>query len=140
MTELTGGCLCGAVRYRITAEPLVVTHCHCTFCRRAAGAPFITWVTIASDGFAWTQGEPAEYASSAEARRGFCGTCGTTLGYRGIGHAEEIDIAAASLDDPERVTPQDHIWAGSMLSWLKFDDGLPRLEGSHWEHGYPGKT
>lgn len=137
MTELTGGCLCGAVQYRITGEPLVVTHCHCTFCRRAAGAPFITWITVASDGFAWTEGEPAEYSSSAGALRGFCGACGTTLSYRGIGHPGEIDVAAASLDDPEEVTPQDHIWAGSMLSWLKFDDGLPRLEGSHWDHGYP---
>ncbi len=137
MTELTGGCLCGAVRYRITAEPVVVTHCHCTFCRRAAGAPFITSITVASDGFAWTEEPPAKYRSSAEALRGFCGACGTTLSYRGVGHPEEIDIAAASLDDPERVAPQDHIWVGSMLSWLKFDDGLPRLEGSHWEHGYP---
>lgn len=137
MTELTGGCLCGAVRYRITTEPLVVTHCHCTFCRRAAGAPFITWITVASDGFAWTEGAPAEYRSSAEALRGFCGACGTSLSYCGEGHKEEIDIAAASLDDPERVAPQDHIFVGSMLSWLEFDDGLPRLEGSHWEHGYP---
>ncbi len=137
MTELTGGCLCGAVRYRITAEPMVVTHCHCTFCRRAAGAPFITWITIASDGFAWTEEPPTKYRSSAEALRGFCDVCGTTLSYRGVGHPEEIDITAASLDEPERVTPQDHIWTGTMLSWLKFDDGLPRLEGSHWEHGYP---
>ncbi|MDP6567586.1 MAG: GFA family protein [Alphaproteobacteria bacterium] len=137
--ELTGGCLCGTVRYRISGEPLVVTHCHCATCRRASGAPFITWITLAAGDFAYSQGEAAGYRSSAEVERQFCATCGTSLAYLAVNHPEEIDISAGSLDEPERVSPQDHIWIGSKLPWINMDDGLPRLEGSHWQHGYPDK-
>ena len=138
-TSLTGGCMCGAVRYAISAEPMVVSHCHCGDCRRASGAPFITWITVASDGFAVTAGEPAEFRSSPAVRRGFCAACGTTLCFQNDGHPEEIDVAAASLDDPARVTPQDHLMVGSRLPWIHMADGLPELEGGHWEHGYPAK-
>ena len=138
--DLTGGCLCGRVRYRITAEPMAVSHCHCTFCRRAAGAPFMTWITLPADGFALTEGEPATYRSSPEVGRKFCGDCGTSLIYLSDAHPEEIDVAAASLDDPARVTPQDHLWSGSMLPWIELADGLPRLEAAHWQHGYPAKA
>jgi hypothetical protein len=137
MTDLTGGCFCGAIRYRISADPMAVSHCHCTDCRRATGAPFITWITLPSEGFKHTAGAPAEYHSTAAVRRGFCGQCGTTLSYRNVDHPEEIDISAATLDDPDAVTPDDHLWINSKVTWLKFDDGLPCLEGSHWEHGYP---
>ncbi len=138
-TSLTGGCLCGAVRYAITAEPMVVSHCHCRDCRRATGAPFITWITLPSDGFAFTSGKVAEFSSSPAVRRGFCAVCGTTLSYRNIGHPEEVDVAAASLDDPARVEPQDHLMVASRLPWIHMADGLPELDGNHWEHGYPTK-
>jgi hypothetical protein len=68
----------------------------------------------------------------------FCGTCGTSLAYHNDAHLEEIDVSAATLDDPAQVTPQDHIWSSSMLPWVKMEDGLPRLEKTHWESGYPG--
>ncbi len=136
-TKLTGGCLCGAVRFQVTGEPMAVSHCHCKDCRRAAGAPFITWMTLKSGDFAYTAGAPKEYESSSGVRRGFCGSCGTTLAYRGATHPEEIDISAAALDDPEAVTPDDHLWIGSKLSWIELADGLPRLEKDHWDHGYP---
>lgn len=136
---MIGGCFCGAVRYRLTAAPMVVSHCHCNDCRRASGAPFITWVTVPRDAFAYTAGTPRTYASSAGVGRDFCGVCGTTLAYHHDTHAEEIDISAGSLDDPAQVTPRDHVWAGSMLCWLRFDDGLPRLATSHWQEGYPEK-
>lgn len=141
MAKLTGGCLCGAIRYSIDTDPiLVISHCHCSDCRRATGAPFITWITTTPDGFAYTLGAPATYRSSDTVRRTFCGQCGTTLGYAMDGHDDELDFAAATLDDPALVTPDDHIWAGSMLPWFKFTDDLPRLPGSHWEHGYPDRS
>jgi hypothetical protein len=136
-TDLEGGCYCGAVRYRITAAPLVVTHCHCKDCRRACGAPFITWMSLASEAFAYTAGAPKIHKSSATGNRAFCGTCGTSLAYHNDAHLEEIDVSAATLDDPAQVTPQDHVWSASMLSWVKMADGLPRLEKTHWESGYP---
>ena len=139
MAKLTGGCLCGAIRYEITGEPKAVSHWHCNTSRKATGAPFITWITLAPDDFAYTQGAPAIYRSSDIVRRAFSGQCGTTLGYAADGYDDELDISAGSLDDPTEVTPDDHIWSDGMLPWLKFDDGLPHLPGSHWEHGYPKK-
>jgi len=136
-TVYEGGCYCGAVRYRFQVRPLAVSHCHCAMCRRVTGAPFITWITITPETFAWTAKTPAEFESSPEARRGFCATCGTTLSFRSVEHPEEIDISAATLDDPEQVTPDDHLWSGSKLSWIHMEDGLPRLAAGHWGVGYP---
>ena len=137
MPDLTGGCFCGAVRFAVTGEPMAVSHCHCKDCRRITGAPFVTWMTLKSEDFAYTQGTPKEYQSSEDGRRAFCEICGTTLAYRGVSHPEEIDVSAAALDDPEAVTPDDHLWIGSKLSWIDPADDLPRLDGDHWEHGYP---
>ena len=81
---LEGGCLCGAVRYRIGAEPDHAGYCHCRMCQRAAGAPVVAWLTVARAAFAWTRGEPAVYRSSAKAERLFCGACGTQLAFREI--------------------------------------------------------
>jgi Glutathione-dependent formaldehyde-activating enzyme len=71
-TSLEGGCLRGAVRDRISAEPRSADYCHCRMCRRAAGGPVVARLTVASAAFAWTKGEPAVYRSSAEAERLFC--------------------------------------------------------------------
>ena len=60
----TGGCLCGAVRYRITAAPVEALYCHCRMCQRAHGAPVIAWLTVPLDSFAVTAGNPAAYPSS----------------------------------------------------------------------------
>jgi hypothetical protein len=74
---LEGGCLCGKVRYRISAEPRGADYCHCRMCQRASGAPVVPWLTVAREGFAWIKGEPAVYRSSRKAERLFCPTCGT---------------------------------------------------------------
>ena len=137
MTDLVGGCLCGSIRYRVTAPSLCVSHCHCNSCRRAAGAAFITWMTLKSEDIAFTDGKVTEFQSSPGAWRGFCAGCGTSLTYRHADHPEEIDLAAATLDDQTAVAPDDHIWTGSMVPWLEFADTLPRLATHHWEHGYP---
>lgn len=139
MTKLTGGCLCGAIRYQVTAPDLCVSHCHCTFCRRAAGAAFITWMTLAAGKLIITNGEVTEFESSPGAWRGFCADCGTSLTYRHVNHSEEVDLTAATLDDQTAVVPDDHIWTGSMVPWLEFADSLPRLDSDHWEHGYPAR-
>lgn len=140
MTALTGGCACGAIRCAVSAEPMAVSHCHCADCRRATGAPFITWMTLPSEGFRLTDGTPAVFESSPGVERRFCGACGTTLFYGAVAHPEEIDVSAASLDDPEAVTLDDHLWSGAALSWVKMADGLPRLERAHWDHGYPKRS
>jgi hypothetical protein len=76
---LEGGCLCGAVRYRCAAPDRPATLCHCTSCRRAAGAHVVAWFTVAASSLSFTEGTPAIYRSSPPVQRGFCARCGTQL-------------------------------------------------------------
>jgi hypothetical protein len=122
---LEGGCLCGGVRYRISAEPHHADYCHCRMCQRSAGAPVVAWLTMASDGFAWLKGEPAVYPSSRKAERLFCPTCGTQLVFREPAEPAELDVTLASLDDPEAVRPSHHIWTSSRIGWFDVADNLP---------------
>lgn len=127
-TPAEGGCLCGAIRFRLTGEPVNVTHCHCRMCQRAAGAPLATWVEIPHEAVTFTRGEPSFYRSSEIAERGFCPHCGSALAFRFIG-AETIDIASATLDEPDRFAPRDNLWTASRLGYMKgFDSTLPDYE------------
>ncbi len=124
--EWSGGCLCGAVRYRATADPVRAVKCHCGMGRRTSGAAFLTFVHFASASFTWTEGEPTRYRSSREAERGFCAHCGSTLTMHEAVLDDRVQVTLGSLDQPERVTPDDHVWTESQLGWLRIDDGLPR--------------
>ncbi|HUF20471.1 MAG TPA: GFA family protein [Burkholderiales bacterium] len=128
MQTFEGGCLCGAIRYRASGEPVNQSYCHCTMCRRSAGAPVVSWLTMAAEGFAFTQGQPARYDSSDIAYREFCPRCGTQLTYRARAKPHEVDITSASLDEPERAPPKDHIWTRSHIRWFEVADELPRHE------------
>lgn len=132
---LKGGCLCGAVRYEVTGTPEGVTHCHCSMCRKASGAAFITWVTVRPDRVVFTRGQPTTYRSSPRARRGFCRACGSPLTFE---LNDEIDVTAGSLDEPNAIEPADHIWTSSRLRWLRMEDGLPRHAGEREGHTAAG--
>ena len=120
---LLGGCLCGGVRYRIDATTASAMICHCLTCRRAAGAPSVAWATIPADGFAFTAGAPAEFASSPGVIRTHCATCGTSLTFRRDGG--DIDVTLASLDDPEALTPAYEGWLSHRLAWEPVDPARP---------------
>lgn len=122
---LQGGCFCGAVRYVVDGEPFNSTLCHCSDCRRSAGAPAVAWFSARMEQVRFTKGNPATYRSSEQVLRGFCASCGTTLSYQDGRYPDEIDIATASLDDPEAAPPRDHTFAGERLSWMHTGDGLP---------------
>lgn len=126
--QLVGGCHCGAVRYRLTGEPLMTTVCHCADCRRVHGAPMVAWVSFRTTGLEVLRGELRSYRSSDRAVRRFCGECGTPLTFQYDAHPHWIDIAHGTLDDPEAVQPAAHIWCRSRLSWVKLADDLPCYE------------
>jgi len=126
-----GGCLCGAVRYRIAAEPTSVAYCHCRMCQRAGGAPVMAWATVPADAFAFVRGKPATYASSTFAERQFCPRCGSPLTFRYRPETGEGDVTVASLDHPDALPPQYHIWTASRPAWFDTTDSLPR----HRERG-----
>jgi hypothetical protein len=122
---IDGGCLCGAIRYRASGSAYGITHCHCRTCRRACGAPFVTWAGFDSDKFSFTQGEPVSYASSKNVRRMFCGRCGTALTYQRLDLPNSIDVTLGSMDDPDQLSPEDHTWTESRISWIVLADHLP---------------
>ena len=125
--DWTGGCLCGAVRYRATAAPLRAVSCHCAMCRRASGAAFLTFVHFPKEAFTWTEGAPTRYRSSANAERGFCARCGSTLSMHEAILDDRVQVSLGSLDRPGDVRPDDHVWTQSQLPWLNIVDGLPRF-------------
>jgi hypothetical protein len=125
---IEGGCLCGAIRYRIAGPARRTTSCHCLHCRRSSGAAFVTWVEFPSSAFVWLSGSPSRYECRPQVFRLFCGACGTQLTYQRVGEPETIDATACSLDDPGAVTPDDHVWCDRMLPWVKISDGLPRYK------------
>jgi hypothetical protein len=122
----SGRCFCGHVRYELTGGPRFACHCHCESCRRAAGAPFVTWASFIRDDFALTSGTIAEYRSSPGVRRGHCAVCGTTITYWWDKRPGEIDIAIASLDDTTGIEPSAHIWVEDNPHWLVINDSLPQ--------------
>lgn len=124
---LQGGCFCGFVRYEVTEAPSHQTHCHCSICRRTSAAPFVTWFTVSPAGFRLTRGEPASFASSEHGTRSFCPRCGTPLTFRSSRLADEVDVTACSLDEPETLVPRDHTRTSSMLPWIELGDRLPRF-------------
>ena len=123
--KIEGGCLCGAVRYHATGTAYGITHCHCRTCRRASGAPLVTWAGFDSDKFQFTAGQPATYASSKNVLRTFCSRCGTALTYQRLDLPDSIDVTLGSMDDPEQIKPEDHTWTENKLSWIVPDDHLP---------------
>ncbi len=125
-----GGCLCGALRFEVSAAPVLVEICHCNMCRKATGAPVMAWAGVPRDGFRWLQGEPAGFASSPGVTRSFCGRCGTSLTHFSERFDREIYVSLAALDDPEALPPEVHIWTSDDLSWFETADALPRCKKS----------
>jgi hypothetical protein len=123
--DLEGGCLCGAVRYRIDATGGIVDYCHCRTCQRAAGAPVVAWVQVAPDRFALTSGKAAHFASSPECDRHFCPHCGSQI-FMTDHVGRSVGVTVASLDAPEQIVPKSHGWTASQIPWLVIDDDLPR--------------
>ena len=125
--ERAGGCQCGAVRYKASGPPAMAAICHCAMCRRANAAPAVAWVMFQESRVVFTKGSPTIYASSAEARRGFCPRCGTQISFTADYIPGLIDITVGSLDHPEAVAPALHYWDSKRLPWVRFADGLPRF-------------
>jgi hypothetical protein len=125
-TVREGGCQCGAIRYHAEGEPLLAALCHCSTCRRAHAAPLVAWAMYPQERVKFQQ-EPAQYASSTEARRGFCTRCGTPVCVTATFLPGLIDIPIGSFDSPETLPPMLHYWDSKRLPWLHIKDDLPRF-------------
>lgn len=126
---LDGGCLCGAVRFQVSGKIRDAGYCHCRMCQRLSGAPVVAWLTVPASGFRYTKGSPKIYRSSAKAQREACPTCSSQLVFRADGK-DIVDITTATLDTPDAVPPEYHIWRQSRIAWFETTDTLPRHDDS----------
>ncbi len=138
---LTGGCLCGAVRYEARAPVREGYYCHCRMCQLAFGNTRAAFLNLPRSAVTW-HGTPSYFASSKIARRGFCGRCGTPLSFE-YHASERMDLSIGSLDDPSLVRPTTHFAVESRIDAWHADDGLPgeRLDEhatlrARWQQAY----
>jgi len=128
-----GGCLCGAVRYRASADPIACGHCHCNDCRRSSGTGHCSHLALPQAAFAVT-GDVKFFDKPADSgnvvSRGFCPSCGAAIYSRNAGMAGMVFIRASSLDDPEVFRPQMVVYGKRAPSWDHMDDTLPCFEGA----------
>jgi hypothetical protein len=126
---ILGGCHCGGVRYEIDGEAITHALCHCTDCRRHAGAPMVGWAMFPEAAVRVTRGTPRVYHSSAHGRRRFCPDCGTGLFYANAELLPGIvDVQSATFDDPAAVPARVHIQTAERIDWMRDAHALPAHE------------
>ena len=130
-TTARGACLCGAVRFAAALPSKWVAHCHCTYCRRAHGAPFVTWAGFAADQVDIDDAGAALhwYESSKAALRGSCARCGSPMLFKSARWPGELHIARALFEDALDKAPSVHVFFESHVPWVSVDDELPKKFG-----------
>lgn len=128
-TPLTGGCICGAVRYEISAPPLAVVACHCTQCRRQSGGPFSVNLIVRASTMTFhgtpDSWEDRDTSSGAPLARDHCGRCGSPIRSVPSAAPKLVAVKAGTLDAPGPFAPTLHIWTRSRLPWVAIPEGLP---------------
>ncbi len=123
----TGGCQCGAVRFRVEGALGSVSICHCRMCQKAFGAFYAPLATAPANSLEWTRGAPKRYRSSSHVLRGFCAECGTPLTYEA---PDGIALAIGAFDDPASVAPTKQ-WG--IEAKLPYVDDLASLSSDRTE-------
>lgn len=130
MTEFSGGCLCGAVRYE-GSEQKGGGHCHCIDCRKSSGTGHSSHMVVPEDSFRAT-GEVRFFDRPADSgnmvSRGFCPTCGSPVYSTNSGMPGMVFVRASSLDDPGVFQPQMVAYAKRAVDWGSVDPALPTFE------------
>ncbi len=125
---MKGQCHCGLVKYEVTGEAITHALCHCSDCRRCAGAPMVGWAMF-PENCVKVVGETKVYKSSEHARREFCPQCGTGLFYK---NAEIlpgiIDIQTGTLNEPNKLPARCHIQTAERITWMTKAHNLPEFE------------
>ncbi len=125
--HLSGGCQCGAVRYRIAGPLVNPSICHCRMCQKAFGAFFAPLVGVELENFEVTRGALSIFRSSDVVERGFCQKCGTPLTFRNL-DSDEMNVSIGSLDDPKAARPIVQYGIEGRIPWVGELDALPGME------------
>ena len=137
---ITGGCLCGAIRYEADRPPNQIGYCHCNMCKKSTGSLFGVSAMFGRENVHFLENEPTWYASSVSAERGFCSRCGSPIAWR----HKEAGITAiwhGSLDNPEELEPEAHYNLEGKIRWVDIqanlldatEDGISRKQGTYTE-------
>ena len=121
-TIRTGGCQCGAVRFRVTGETGRPSICHCRMCQKAFGSYFAPLASIGKARLEWTRGELKRFQSSSHVRRGFCAECGTPLTYEA---PDGVALALGAFDDPASLPPRIQFGTEGKLPFVDTLASLP---------------
>jgi adenylate cyclase len=124
---ITGGCMCGAIRYEAREHPTETGYCHCSRCQKASGNLFISYAVFPTDALKITCGKPKFFQSSPSLDRGFCSDCGTPVVHYYLKGNDIVIVMLGSMDHPEEWPPTMHVGVESQISWLSIHDNLPRL-------------
>ena len=129
--SITGGCLCGAVRYEISADPITMRVCWCKDCQRLAAGNGSANLLFKRDvvtitGALATFSKPADSGNVID--RKFCATCGTQMFGETAARPDFIVVRAGSLDDPSIFKPVANIWTSSAPNWACMSDTVPKFE------------
>ena len=131
---ITGGCLCGEIRYECQGEPVSGLICHCTDCQQFSGSVFAAALIFRKEFFRLLSGTPRKFAVTAESgyknEREFCSKCGASLFEVLEKRPDFVAIAVGSLDDKAVFKPARHIWTKSQVPGIQVNDDLPRFEKS----------
>jgi hypothetical protein len=129
----TGGCLCGAIRYSISAPISELRACHCMHCQRASGSHGTVAAFVPSDGFQITQGTPKRFITQADSGRKliryFCGECGSPIYSHREMTPETLGVRAGTLDDSSGLKIGAHIWTDKARAWSHIDPAAKTFPG-----------
>lgn len=128
---ITGGCLCGAIRYSSPVAPVITAVCHCRDCQKQTGSSFSILLGIPRDGLELTGDTPQDIetlgASGLTVRRTFCRRCGSPIFSAATSTPELLWLKAGTLDDPSSLQPNIHMWCETAQPWLAIKEGPGRF-------------
>jgi hypothetical protein len=132
VSDLEGGCACGAVRYRLSSPPMFVHCCHCRDCQRQTGSAFVLNALIETDRIALLAGEPVPVRVPTDSGRPHvidrCPACQTALWSDYGGRPALRFVRVGTLDEPAALPPDVHIFTRSKLPWVRLPEGVPAFE------------
>ncbi len=127
-----GGCQCGAVRYRVVGEPVVLAVCHCSECQRQSGSAFGMSLIVPKKSFQILSGETKTFTRKADSGREvecvFCPECGTRVYHVPGLPGDNLNIKPGTLDDRSWLVPAVHVWTRSKQPWVPIPEGVPCVE------------
>lgn len=132
-SKITGGCLCGGVRYEVRGPFLRAGHCHCSRCRRHSGAAVCTQGRVRREDFALISGADLvkSYRPDGGSVKAFCSMCGSSLFGGTWPEGPEVSIRLGAVDGDPGIRPQFHTFVGSKAPWDEILDDLPQFDGPH---------